>query len=175
MFLSLLQKRRSIRQFKLQPVEQEKVEQLIEAALRSPSSRGLNPWQFVVVDDPQTLGRLARAKAHGSEFLTGAPLAVAVCADPVRCDVWIEDCAIAAIIIHLAAESMGLGSCWVQIRQRSHGDGRSAEAYVREVLGLPESLAVECIIGIGYPARGLPGHPRESMAFDKVHRNRFGG
>ena len=175
MFLSLLQKRRSIRQFKLQPVEQEKVEQLIEAALRSPSSRGLNPWQFVVVDDPQTLGRLARAKAHGSEFLTGAPLAVAVCADPARCDVWIEDCAIAAIIIHLAAESMGLGSCWVQIRQRSHGDGRSAEVYVREVLGLPESLAVECIIGIGYPARGLPGHSRESLAFDKVHRNHFGG
>jgi nitroreductase len=175
MFLSLLQQRRSIRQFKSQPVELEKVEQLIEAALRAPSSRGLNPWQFVVIDDPQMLARLARAKAHGSKFLTAAPLAVAVCADPARSDVWIEDCAISAIILHLAAESLGLGSCWVQIRQRPHGDGRSAEVYVREVLGLPESMVVECIIGIGYPARGLPGHPRESLSFDKVHRNRFGG
>jgi nitroreductase len=175
MFLSLLQKRRSTRTFKPQPVEPEKVEQLIEAALRSPSSRGLNPWQFVVVDDHETLGRLARAKAHGSEFLAGAPLAVAVCADPARCDIWIEDCAIAAIVLQLAAASLGLGSCWAQIRLRPHGDGRSAETYVREVLGLPESLVVECILGIGYPASSLPGHPRMSLAFDKVHRNSFGG
>jgi nitroreductase len=175
MFLSLLQKRRSIRQFKAQPVEPEKIEQLIEAALRSPSSRGLNPWQFVVVDDRDTLVRLARAKAHGSGFLAGAPLAVAVCADPGRCDVWIEDCAIAAIILQLAAESLGLGSCWAQIRLRPHGEGGSAEGYVREVLGLPESLAVECIVGIGYPARRLPGHSREGLPFDQVHRNRFGG
>jgi nitroreductase len=174
MILSLLQKRRSIRQFRPQTVEAEKVEQLIEAALRSPSSRGRNPWQFVVVDAPETLGRLARANAHGSEFLAGAPLAVAVCADPQRCDVWVEDCAIAAILLQLAAEAQGLGSCWVQIRLRPHGDGRSAEAYVREVLGLPETLEVACIVGVGYPARTLPGHPRASLSFDKVHRNRFG-
>jgi len=173
MFLSLLQKRRSIRQFKPQKVEPEKVDQLIEAALRSPSSRGRNPWQFVVVDDFETLGRLAEAKEHGSEFLAGAPLAIAVCADPERCDVWVEDCAIAAINIQLAAESLGLGSCWVQIRLRPHGDGRSAEAYVREVLGLPESLVVDCIVGVGYPARRLPGHSREGLPFGKVHLNRF--
>jgi nitroreductase len=175
MVLSLLRKRRSIRQFKPQPIEAEKVEALIEAALRSPSSRGRNPWQFVVVDDTETLGRLARAKAHGSEFLAGAPLAVVVCADPQRCDVWVEDCAIAAILLQLAAESLELGSCWVQIRQRPHGDGRSAEAYVREMLGLPETLVVACIVGIGYPVRRPPGHPRASLSFDRVHRNRFGG
>lgn len=173
MVLSLLQKRRSIRQFKAQRVEPEKLEQLIEALLRAPSSRGRNPWQFVVVDDPQILRRLAEAKAHGSEFLAGAPLAVAVCAEPARCDVWIEDCAIAAIILQLTAESLGLGSCWAQIRLRQHAADRSAEAYVREVLGLPVTLAVECIVGLGYPARSLPGHPREKLLFDQVHRNRF--
>jgi len=175
MVLSLLQKRRSIRKFKPKKVEPEKVERLIEAALRSPSSRGRNPWQFVVVDDPRILACLASSKTHGSEFLAGTPLAVAVCADPDRCDVWIEDCAIAAILLQLAAESLGLGSCWVQIRQRPHGDGRSAETYVREVLGLPETFVVDCIIGIGYPVRRLAGHLPESLAFDKVHRNRFGG
>jgi len=174
MVLSLLQSRRSIRQFKPQSVEPEKAEQLVEAMLRSPSSRGHNPWRFVVVDDPETLRRLARSKSHGSEFLAGAPLAVVVCADPARSDVWVEDCAIAAMILQLAAESLGLGSCWAQIRQRAHGDGRSAEAYVREVLGLPETLVVECVVGIGYPARRPPGHSRESLSFDKVHRNHFG-
>jgi len=175
MMLPLLQKRRSIRQFKSQPVEPEKVEQLIEAMLRSPSSRGLNPWQFVVIDDPQILRRLAKAKAHGSEFLAGAPLAVAVCADPARCDVWVEDCAIAAIILQLAAESLELGSCWAQIRLRPHGAGGSAETYVRQVLGLPETLAVECIVGLGYPANRLPEHSRENLLFKQVHRNCFGG
>jgi nitroreductase len=175
MFLTLLQNRRSIRSFQPRAVEPEKVEQLLEAALRAPSSRGLNPWQFVVVDEPDLLRRLARAKVHGSDFLAGAPLAVAVCADPARCDVWIEDCAIAAIILQLAAESLGLGSCWVQIRLRPHGEGRSAEEYVREVLGLPEQLAVECVIGIGYPARRPPGHPRESLEPGKIHRNRYRG
>lgn len=174
MILSLLQQRRSIRQFKSQPVEPEKIAQLIEALLRSPSSRGLNPWQFVVVDDPETLRRLGQAKAHGSEFLSAAPLAVAVCADPARCDVWVEDCSIAAIILQLAAESLGLGSCWAQIRLRPHGAGGSAEAYVRQVLGLPETLAVECIVGLGYPSRRLPGHSREKLLFAHVHRNRFG-
>jgi len=53
MFISLLQKRRSIRRFLDQPVEKAKVDLLVEAALRAPSSRGFNPWQFVVVDDEQ--------------------------------------------------------------------------------------------------------------------------
>lgn len=175
MILPLLQKRRSIRQFTSQPVEAEKIEELIEALLRSPSSRGLNPWQFVVVDDPETLRKLAMSKAHGAEFLAGAPLAVVVCADPARCDVWVEDCAIAATLLQLTAESLGLGSCWAQIRLRSHGAGGSAEAYVRQVLDLPAPLAVECVVGVGYPARSLPGHPREKLLFDHVHRNRFGG
>ena len=97
MFLPLLRQRRSTRQFKSTPVEPEKLELLLEAVLRAPSSRSRNPWHFVVVDDPQLLTQLGQTKAHGAEFLAHAPLAVAICADPARCDVWIEDCAIAAI------------------------------------------------------------------------------
>lgn len=173
MVLSLLQKRRSIRRFQDRPVEEEKVEILREALLRSPSSRGRNPWEFVVVTDRTLLRQLAAAKEHGSAFLTGAPLVVVVAADPQRCDVWVEDCAIAAIILQLAAESLGLGSCWAQIRLREHDDGRSAEAYVKELLGLPEGCVVECIVGLGYPAEQKPGHPRDELAWEKIHRNRY--
>ena len=171
MFLNLLQNRRSSRQFKPDKITPEQIEQLTEALLRSPSSRGLNPWHFVVVDDPQLLARLAKAKAHGAEFLGGAPLAVAICADPTRSDVWIEDCAIAAIILQLAAESLGLGSCWAQMRLRSDASGRSAEANVREILNLPEEWSVDCIIGIGQPQRRLPGHQRASLPWVKIHHN----
>jgi nitroreductase len=171
--LDILQRRRSIRRFETRPVEPEKIDLLAEAALRAPSSRGLNPWEFVIVTDPATLQALGRAKPHGAEFLAAAPLAMVIAADPERCDVWTEDCAIAAIIVQLAAVSLGLGSCWVQIRLRPHGDGRTAEAYVREVVGLPDRLVVDCIIGIGYPAENKSPHPRSSLLTGKIHRERF--
>jgi nitroreductase len=173
--LDLLQQRRSIRQFQPRPVEPGQIDLLVEAMLRAPSSRGRNPWEFVVVTDPGKLQALSRAKPHGAEFLAGAPLAIVIAADPQRCDVWVEDCAIAAIILQLTAVSLGLGSCWAQMRLRPHGDGRTAEAYVREVVGLPEQLAVDCIIGIGYPAEAKPGHPRGSLLFNQVHHEQFGG
>ena len=171
--LELLQKRRSIRRFQPRPVEAEKVDQLIEAMLRAPSSRGRNPWEFVVVTEADKLQALGRAKQHGAEFLAGAALAIVIAADPERCDVWIEDCAIAAIILQLTAVALGLGSCWAQIRLRPHGDGRSAEVYVREVVGLPSKLAVACIIGIGYPAEIKSGHSRGSLPYNQVHYEQF--
>lgn len=171
--LEMLRRRRSIRRFAAKPVPAEKVEALLEAALRAPSSRGLRPWEFVVVTEPATLRTLATAKQHGAEFLAGAPLAMVVAADPRRCDVWVEDCAIAALCLQLAAVSLGLESCWAQIRLRRHADGRDAEAHVRELLDLPDHFAVDCIIGIGYPAEQKAGHPRTTLPFGKVHRERF--
>ena len=173
--LETLRRRRSIRQFTAQPVAAEHVEALLEAALRAPSSRGLRPWEFVVVTEPATLQVLAHAKQHGAEFLAGAPLAIVVAADPKRCDVWVEDCAIAALCIQLTATSLGLGSCWAQLRLRRHADGRDAEAHVREVLGLPENFVVDCIIGVGYPAEFPPGHAHAILPWKKVHSQKFGG
>lgn len=173
-FRSLIETRRSIRRFQPKPVEPEKIERLIEAALRAPSSRGLNPWQFITVTDPRLLETLARAKEHGSEFLAGAPLGIVVCADPERCDVWIEDASIAAAFILLAAHDMGLGACWIQIRLRPHDENETAEAFVRKVLGVPESLRVECMIAVGYPDEKKPPHPRADLEFGKVHWNGYG-
>ncbi|MEJ2199811.1 MAG: nitroreductase family protein [Desulfuromonadaceae bacterium] len=174
MLLPLLRKRRSIRKFEATPIPPPKVEQLIEALLRSPSSRSLNPWEFVVVTDPGLLAKLARAKEHGAAFLAGAPLAVVVCANPQASDVWIEDCAIASLVIHLTAESMGLGSCWVQIRRRQHSREQSAAAYVRESLDLPADYEVLSIVGLGYPAEEKAPHDRETLLYDRVSRNRYG-
>ncbi len=174
MLLTLLRKRRSIRKFQPVLVPSEKVDKLVEAMLRSPSSRGFDPWDFVVVTDSELLKQLSRAKEHGSSLLDGAPLAIVVCANPQISDVWIEDCSIAALIVHLAAESLGLGSCWVQIRERRYSEELSSSDYVCKTLELPDGFQVEAIVGIGYPAETKSPHPLESLHYDRVSSNRYG-
>lgn len=174
MFLSLIEKRRSIRKFKEKSVEPEKIDQLVEAVLRPPSSRGFNPWEFVVVTDRAVIEKLAKSKEHGSAFLSNAPLCFVVCADPQRSDVWVEDTSIASIFIHLAATDLGLGSCWIQIRKRPHDGSKSAEEYIRELLKIPSNIHVESIVAVGYPDEEKPPHKRESLLFDKIHYNAYG-
>jgi len=171
--IELLRKRRSIRKFTQEKIAPETIELLIEALLRAPSSRGINPWEFVVVDDWELLARLSRAKGHGAEFLKNAPLAIVVCADGTMSDVWIEDCSIASIIVQLAALSVGLGSCWAQIRNRMHDSGRPSEEYIRELLGLPDHIKVESIIGIGYPAETRKPISAKDLQYEKVKRNHY--
>ncbi len=174
MFSSLIQKRRSIRRFQEKSVGDEKIEVLIEAALRSPSSRGYNPWEFVVVTERDLLEKLSNAKIHGSEFLKNVPLGIVVCGDPDKCDVWVEDCSIASTFIFLASESLGLGSCWIQIRERMHSETLTSEAYVSDVLNIPPKLKVESIIAVGYPAETKPPHKKEELQYEKVFLNQYG-
>lgn len=174
MFLDLLRRRRSIRRYQKKPLAEEQVAALMEAALRSFSSRSLNPWQFVVVSDSQLLSDLADCKPHGAAFLKDAVLGVVVCADPTRSDVWVEDASIATAILHLTAASLGLGSCWVQIRKRMHADGREAQQAVRQTLGIPDHLAVESILAVGEPAEVKKPHAAESLDYTKVHANHYG-
>lgn len=174
MFLELLKKRRSIRRFKDTPVEQEKIDILIEAALRSPSSRSLNPWEFIVVTNRETIEKLSKAKPHGASFLRHAPLGIVVLADPEKCDVWVEDTSIASILLHLTAESIGLGSCWIQIRKRMFDQQKTAEDYIRELLNIPENLKVESVIAVGYPLETKEGHPKSSLLYERVFSETYG-
>ncbi len=169
----LLQQRRSVRKFRHHCVETEKIARLSEALLRAPTSRNLQPCEFVLVDDAEILAKLSTAKPHGTSFFTSAPLAVVIAANPGKSDVWIEDCSIAAIIVQLAAEQLNLKSCWGQLRLRTHADDVSASEYVRQLVGLPEGMEVPIVIGIGYPEEDMAGHSRESLLDVKIHRNQF--
>lgn len=171
--INLLRKRRSIRKFTADKIPTEAIETIVEAALRSPSSRGLNPWEFILVDDPEILRKLSGSKQHGAEFLASAPFAIVVCADSTRSDVWIEDCSIAAIIIQLTALSLGLGSCWAQIRNRMNASGKSAGSCIQELLSLPDEVVVEAVIGIGYPAEKKRPVPAGQLQLGKIRKNHW--
>lgn len=170
--LDLLYKRRSIRKYKPTKPDDATIQLLLKAALLSPSSRGFQPWQFIVVDDTEVLTQLASSK-KGAGFLKGAAIGIVILADPLVCDVWIEDVSIAAMILHLTAESLGLGSCWIQIRERQYTDTETAEQYVRRILGIPENLKVASIMSIGYPDESKSPYVDEDLKFDKVHYNKF--
>jgi nitroreductase len=166
--IELLRTRRSIRKYLETPVDQRSKNILIEALLRSPSSRNNKPWLFVVVDDRELLGKLSLAKENGSTFLKDAPLGIVICADSTTSDVWVEDCAIAGILVQATAESLGLGSCWIQIHKRAHNVMKSAEEYIRELLDLPEEIRVVSIISIGHPAETKEPVPASDLDYHTV-------
>ena len=172
-FIEFLRSRRSVRRYKKQPLNQKTKDLLAEAVLRSPSSRGFDSWEFIFVDDPKLLRKLADAKPAGAEFLAGSALAIVIVGNARSTDVWIEDCSIAAIISQLAAHDLGLGSCWAQIRQRPHNGVLSADDYLRDLLGIPGNFCVNMIIGIGYPDEFPRPIPTEEIDFGKIRYNRF--
>ena len=173
MFLDLIRQRRSIRKYKQNQIETDKINLLVEAFLRAPTSMGKNPWEFVLVTDQDLLTKLSTSKPHGASFLKNAVLGIVVCADPNVSDVWVEDASIASIFIHLAAASLELGSCWIQIRERPHDDTQSADSYIAGLLGLPGHLKVLSIIAVGYPDEAKPGHAAEKLNYDKVKINNY--
>jgi len=169
--IDVIRTRRSIRKYTSEPIDPESRALIEEALLRSPSSMSRNPWSFVFVEDKKSLERLSRAKPHGASFVKNAALAIVVLADPSTCDVWVEDCSIATMLVHLQAHALGLGSCWVQIRKRPHDDEQNAEAYVREVVGAPDTLRVLSLVAIGHPAEAKPGHDQEGLPWDRIQRS----
>lgn len=173
MMLELLLKRRSCREFEDRPVEAPKTEKLLEAAQLAPSGKNTRPWEFIVIQDKDTLQKLGNCRAPSQPFLPKAPLAVVVLGDTQKSDTWVEDASIASVLLQLEAESLGLGSCWVQIRLRQSNQGMSSEDYVRELLGIPAHLAVLDILAVGYPAKSLPAHTLQEIVPEKIHRETY--
>ena len=170
--IDLLRNRRSVRKYTSQIIESEKLEILKEALLRSPSSKNINPWEFIFIDDREVILKLKDCKPHGTTPLDTATLAVVVCADTLKNDVWIEDSSIASILLQLTAQSIGLGTCWIQVRLRNHSETVSAESFIRQLLRIPDHFNVLNIITAGYPEIIRAGKPFEELQFEKIKINR---
>jgi nitroreductase len=171
--LEIIYKRRSTRKFLNQKIEEAKIKKLLTAALLAPSSKGKRPWEFIVVDDPALLEKLATSKPHGASLLKHAPLAIIITGDKTISDVWIEDCAIASVFIQLAAEALGLGSCWVQINRRYYNDEITSNEYIHQHFDIPTRLEVLSVVGIGYKAADRPPLCDCDVQWNKVSLNQY--
>lgn len=172
--LELLLKRRSIRVFADKRIGKTDLRKILQAGLLAPSGNNRKPWEFIVVEDKILLEKLSRAKTAGGEFLKDAPLGIVVLGDVRKTDVWIEDTSIALTLMQLAAESLGLGSCWIQMRNRFHNEKQGAGAFVRELLGVPEGFEVEAVLAIGYPDEIKKPHSLPELPDSRVFCNRYG-
>ena len=172
-FEALIKNRRSIRKYLDKPVETEKVDAILRTALMSPASKRANGWEFIVVDQRDTLVKLASCREFGSKFVADAPLAIVVAYDGEKGDVWYEDASIPAIIIQLAAADLELGSCWVQVHNRAYNETTTSEAYVRNILQIPDNKHVLCMITLGYKDEERKPYDEEKLAYDKIHYNQY--
>lgn len=168
-FSELIKTRRSMRQFTDELLTGDDVKLLLRAGLIAPSSKGLHSYEFIVVEDKQMLAALSQSKSVGSDFLAGAPMAIVVLADPTVSDVWIEDASVAATHILLQAEDLGLGACWIQVRNRYTADERSTEQIVKSILGIPDKFGVVCIIAVGHKGMERKPQNEDRLKWEKVH------
>ncbi|MGO9378111.1 MAG: nitroreductase family protein [Dissulfurispiraceae bacterium] len=171
--INLLRNRRSIRKYTATPVDKKSLGLLIETLLRSPSSRNIKPWYFIIIDTPGLLSQLSEAKEQGSQFLRSAALGIVVCADSTKSDAWVEDCSIASILVQVVAHSLGLGSCWIQIRNRKHNERKTSEQYIQKILGLPKHIKVESIMSIGHPAEIKKPIAERTLEYNRVRYNHY--
>lgn len=172
-FQELISKRRSIRKFSEEPLTPEQVECILKAGLKAPSSKSKTPWQFLLVEDKEQLIRLARCKPHGSKPIAECSLAIVVMGDPLASDVWIEDTSIASIMMQLQAEDLGIGSCWIQIRNRNTEDDTSSEEFIREIFDIPMPLQILSVIVFGNKAQERPPFDDEQLQWEKIHIGKY--
>lgn len=165
----LLLSRHSIRRYTDQPLDAVQVKTILEAGLLAPSSKNARSFQFVAVEDAAVLERLSECKPSYAASVKNARLAVVVCSDPALSEAYIEDASVAAILMHLQAADLGIGSCWVQVRGRYAADGEQSENVVRETLGIPDDIVVECIMTFGYPDESRKPVNPDKLLWEKVH------
>jgi nitroreductase len=166
-------KRRSIRRYHEKPVEEEKLDQLLQAGMAAPSASNVRPWEFVVITNEKAINRLRENLQYGKYY---APVAIVVCANPNldtikkpdSFDFWVQDCSAATQNILLAAAGLGLGACWLGIYPREKNI-----KLVREVAGLPETIIPLNVIYVGYPA--VEKESRTQYDPTRIHQERYSG
>jgi nitroreductase len=158
-----IEDRRSIRKYKETPVEAEKLRLLLDAARLAPSWKNMQCWRFLVIGDAAKKDRLLAAFPEdnpGRKALAQAPLVILVCAAPAESgvengiDYFIADTAIAFEHLCLAAQALGLGTCWM---------GWYDEARLKVAAGVPENFRVVGVTPLGYPDQEPKARPRKDL------------
>ena len=168
-FFTVVEQRRSVRAFDSRPLEQEKLDQVLEAAWRAPSAGNLQAYEIYVVRQASVRQTLALA-AWSQDFIAQAPLALVFCAHPARSQgrygergvslYCLQDASIACAFATLAATALGLASVWV---------GAFDEGRVAQIIGAAPGHRPLAILPLGYPAEVPNFRPRRSLE-EMVHQ-----
>jgi nitroreductase len=156
--LDVIKKRRSIRKFRDEEVEEKKIKEILKACMTAPSAHGQRPWRFWVIKNQEIKKKLSQIQPWAS-FVGKAPVVLVIGANEGK--QWIEDCAIVAGLIYLEATNQGLGTCWVQVRGMKTEKGGESEVTVRKIISAPENIRILCLMPLGYPSKTLLEHPGE--------------
>ena len=171
--LEVMTNRRSVRSYTEEEIPAEKLEKILQAGLLAESGKNLKPWEFIVVEDKEVLAKMAKSRAAGGAMLEHAKCAVVVVGDTEKTDVWAEDCSVAMAHMHLMADCLGVGSCWVQGRLREASDGRTTEEFIRDLLGIPDQYGVEAVLSLGMPKDHPAAYSLDELPMEKVHKEKF--
>ncbi len=165
-----IRKRASVRRYANEPVAEEDLQAILEAALSAPTANNVRPWHIVVVTDEDKRKRLAQVHQWAS-FCAASPVVLAFCADATRQPHWwVEDTCAALENALIQAAELGLGTCWIGIRagEGDGGPGPEREESVREVLSIPGHVRVLALVSLGHP-EGEPT-PKPAGPMDAIHR-----
>lgn len=163
--------RTSIRQYTDQPVAENLKEAILRAAMAAPSGVNRQPWELILIDDPEILKALADALPY-AKMAAKAPMAIAVCGNSSRflededSTLWVQDVSAVSENILLAAHALGLGAVWTCLYP--HTDRMAAAS---RILSIPESIVPFSLIPIGYPAKTHA--PVDKWQPDRIHRNSY--
>lgn len=164
--LEAIHSRRSIRKYEDQLVPEELVSKILGAAMAAPSAGNEQPWEFIVINQPQILKRIPSFSPY-AQMVSHAPLAILVCGNLEREKFpgnWVLDCAVASQNALLAAHALGLGAVWTGVYpeiDRMEGFSRLFE--------LPGNVKPHALLVMGYPAQHLK--PQERYREDRIHYN----
>lgn len=159
--LKVIKERRSVRRYKADPIPDDVLQRVLEAARFSPSGKNLQPWKFILVKDESLKQRLVDASVRQT-FIAEAPVVVVACGFPDRCysrmgnymKSWAVDVAIAFEHLVLQAQEEGLGTCWI---------GAFEEKDVKSILDVPEGVRVLALTPLGYPDENPVPRGRKSL------------
>ncbi len=165
-----LKTRRSIRKFTDEPVSDDELKTVLEAAMMAPSAGNAQPWQFIVVTEQEKLEKIGSINPYAA-MAARAPVSILVCGDlslEKFPGYWVQDCSAAVENMLLAIHGLGLGAVWTGVhplKERIKG--------FRDLLGLPEQIQPLAFLVIGHPDQQLKSESRYRE--DRIHHNQWEG
>jgi len=170
---NMIFKRTSVRKYTDQPVTKEQIGMLLRAGMAAPSAKNVQPWEFVVIQNRETMLKIMEFHPYSS-MLEKAPLVILVCGNRAKIavegieDLWVQDCAAATQNILLEATELGLGGVWLGVYPK-----KEVINHFAELLILPDNIIPFSLLSIGYPEGEVI--PKDKFNSERIHWERWSG